>query len=347
MHLHVDNKNVVFFLVHNFTENIFQQLLSIENKIVVIFYIGDYFNYNSLDEILCQSKNYFLEKNKFKAHYIILSVHDIDQSIKEEYKDFFSLIVEPDLYFYFVKIFQSSRVKHSIKTKHFLSLNGRADFFRQSLYYFFIKFSLLDKSYFTYIGDTSRSTLNVDQINEIIKDKSPWYAKNLSYDKILGTIPYTIENHDHREHYKNNEEFLYQDTFLSIQLETYAIEKYPYFTEKTFRIISNRHPFIIHGAKNSLEFLKDMGFKTFNNWWDESYDSLSDHYRLEAIFYLALEIANWPLDKINKIYSDMISTLEYNSYHFLNNLQVRLGKSLPVIYEQISDIARDHEALIK
>lgn len=344
---YVKNDNVIFFMIHNLNEKTFRELLSIKNKIVVLFYIGDYLLDSVLDEILCQSKNYFNDYKKMKAYYIILSVHDVGDFIKSEYNDFFHLIIEPNLVYYWTKIFSYPKINHSAKNKYFLSLNGRADYFRQCLYYFFHKFSLLEKSFFSYIGNTKTAKLNTYEINDLIISKIPWYAKNLNYNKILETIPYTIKNHDYRDPYGQGERFLYDNTFVSIQLETYSIEQFPYFSEKTFRIISNQHPFILHGATNSLALLQDMGFKTFNNWWDESYDYLSEDFRLEAIFYLILEISNWSLEKINSVYKELIPILEYNANHFSNTIPQKYEKKIKEIYSTISEIANNKEKLFQ
>lgn len=36
------------------------------------------------------------------------------------------------------------------------------------------------------------------------------------------------------------------------------------------------HPFILHGNPYSLKTLKDWGFETYDNWFDESYDRVTD-----------------------------------------------------------------------
>ena len=36
------------------------------------------------------------------------------------------------------------------------------------------------------------------------------------------------------------------------------------------------HPFIMYGQPRSLEYLKTLGFKTFPNIFDESYDTITD-----------------------------------------------------------------------
>jgi hypothetical protein len=62
----------------------------------------------------------------------------------------------------------------------------------------------------------------------------------------------------------------YEDTFVSLVNET--LTETVFFSEKIFKPILMGHPFILIGGKGSLKKLKEMGFKTFDKWWDESYD---------------------------------------------------------------------------
>ena len=43
-------------------------------------------------------------------------------------------------------------------------------------------------------------------------------------------------------------------------------------TEKIWKPILAQHIFIVHGNYLYLQKLREMGFKTFNNYFDESYD---------------------------------------------------------------------------
>lgn len=55
-------------------------------------------------------------------------------------------------------------------------------------------------------------------------------------------------------------------------------------SEKTFKPIAFKHPFIIAGTAGLLKYLKDQGFATFEHVIDESYDSEDNHYvRLEKV----------------------------------------------------------------
>jgi hypothetical protein len=56
-----------------------------------------------------------------------------------------------------------------------------------------------------------------------------------------------------------------------------------FLSEKIFKPIACQHPFIILGNRNSLVELKKLGYMTFENYFDESYDNETDIKRMESI----------------------------------------------------------------
>ncbi len=72
-------------------------------------------------------------------------------------------------------------------------------------------------------------------------------------------------------------------------------------------------PFIIFGNPHSLKKLKEYGFKTFDKWWDESYDEELDfNIRFEKIVKVLEEIANWSFDKCYEVTNEMETILIHN-----------------------------------
>lgn len=72
---------------------------------------------------------------------------------------------------------------------------------------------------------------------------------------------------------------LYRNTYFSVVTETnFFMEQEPalFLTEKIFKPIAHKHPFIVLGRPKTLSFLKDIGYKTFENIIDESYDTEQD-----------------------------------------------------------------------
>lgn len=51
---------------------------------------------------------------------------------------------------------------------------------------------------------------------------------------------------------------------------------YPFFTEKICKPFGFRHPFVIAGVQGILKWIRDLGFVTWDNLFDESYDDIPD-----------------------------------------------------------------------
>lgn len=294
----------------------------VQGKIVVMYLEGEYHFWNDVEDLLCKAKNYHKMHNKLNNYYIFLSRVQYEPSLFTEYGDYFSLIYDLRLYGHLCKSFEPVQYNKNIKY-HFLSLNNHAQCSRQSAFYFFNKFSLLEKSYFSYRGYLGHTKYNSykEISDKIINQNAPWYVKNLDLDKIHKSIPYTIPD----DNFENNDWTygqlkFYSETFCSVIFETFDNQEYPFFTEKIFKPIVYLHPFIVHSNPFSLKLLHDLGFKTFHDFWDESYDELGGNERLEAIFHLLLEIANWPLTKLEDLQKNIIPILEHNQNHFFNVL---------------------------
>ena len=101
--------------------------------------------------------------------------------------------------------------------------------------------------------------------------------------------------------------------------ETYSqgISFYP--TEKTWRPIINRTPFIVQGPADYISNLHRIGFKTFERWFDESHSSDDYSYQPVAICATLDKIAKCSVVELEAMYIDMHDTLEHN-YHVMMSL---------------------------
>jgi hypothetical protein len=108
----------------------------------------------------------------------------------------------------------------------------------------------------------------------------------------------------------------YNDTYFSIVAETRVVpvKNTPLMiTEKTFKAIAHYHPFLLWAQSGILQHLKSLGFETFDNLFDESYDHITDHAdRLKAI------ISN--VERFEKTaYSQLtLEKLQHNHDRFFN-----------------------------
>ena len=86
-----------------------------------------------------------------------------------------------------------------------------------------------------------------------------------------------------------------------------------FMTEKIMKPILCRRPFIVQANSGYLKMLKQLGFKTFDLWWDESYDENINLWDSLNIIRKNLKYINsMTYSDIYKIYKDMLPTLEHN-----------------------------------
>ena len=111
-----------------------------------------------------------------------------------------------------------------------------------------------------------------------------------------------------------------KQALLYVVTETVFDYPYPYISEKTWTPILNRRPFVILGACGTLARLKDMGFKTFAEFWDESYDSELDcSKRMKKVAAICQQICSMSVADFDKLCNNILDTVEYNFQHYLEN----------------------------
>jgi hypothetical protein len=110
----------------------------------------------------------------------------------------------------------------------------------------------------------------------------------------------------------------YPNFFLDVICETWTNDTGFYVTEKFWRSVATKTPFIMYGPRDVLTNLKKLGFKTFDGFWDEGYqeDYLFD--KLAGIKSVLKEISSKPLDKIVEMHRQMQPILNHNYEVFMN-----------------------------
>ena len=104
----------------------------------------------------------------------------------------------------------------------------------------------------------------------------------------------------------------YPNIFLDLVTETYVSGSTFFPTEKTFRPIIASTPFIIMGPPGFLTRMHQLGFRSFADWWDESYDLLSAYDRICKIREVLTAIFEWPIERLHQILTEMQPVLAHN-----------------------------------
>lgn len=110
-------------------------------------------------------------------------------------------------------------------------------------------------------------------------------------------------------------ESFYKSSLINIVSETYFFDREIHLTEKTWKPIAFKQPFIIVGAKGSLKHIRGLGFKTFNEFWNEDYDQLDDIARMKNIFDIVNKISRWNDEERIKFTEQVKDIVEYNFNH--------------------------------
>jgi len=111
-------------------------------------------------------------------------------------------------------------------------------------------------------------------------------------------------------------------SYLELITEFTSSDEHVSISEKLSQAILSKKPFVIVGDKGYLKNLRNLGFKTFDGYWDESYDELPYAERIEAIAKVIKNIVDytelrrdgteWKYDK------SLLEVLDFNYYHYKN-----------------------------
>jgi hypothetical protein len=147
-------------------------------------------------------------------------------------------------------------------------------------------------------------------------------------DEWLGTsdVNRVVEllNHRAKSKFEVITEFSYDDEGIMI-------------SEKLSLSILSKIPFVVLGDKGYMNHLKALGFKTFDDFWDETYDTVDEENRIIELGKTILDIQeNFKCDVNeygNYVYTDeMNAILEHNYNHYKNvyvpTLQNRILKAV-------------------
>ena len=128
----------------------------------------------------------------------------------------------------------------------------------------------------------------------------------------------------------------YQNSLVSLVTETNYNLSQVTLTEKAFKPAKEKHPFILIGASGSLKSMKNLGYKTFSEFWDEGYDNTkNDRLRMKSIVEICKYIGSWDESKIREFRHKVKPILEHN---------FNLFKSMPSddVSERIANVVRSN-----
>ena len=326
-------------IYENIKENIFYKFLEsiYENYISkgYCFVVDEEWEGHDINQIL-SSENYsytlFNLLDEFKNQYDI--------------KHRFFYIISSNLYYHFYK-----KSEYIYPYLHWL----KVDNFIQDEDWWKIRYNKKIKYKFVYLNRVPKfdRVLLYDKIlkTDILKD-SIWSWNAVNFEDYKGKKPNHV-NRSLEENFVNfnDEESLLKEpslptieSFCSILVESETEFENLFISEKTAKCFIHEIPFVVFASPHFIESLHKLGFKTFDKWWDESYDLEHDiNKRIELISNTILQIDKKTYEELDKIYSEMREVLEHNKklyFDIHNGIKLKSLTIKPITFNKMHEILR-------
>ena len=294
--------------------------LVFENKLKIVFFYQEADNPLHINERikeLCRKHDY----------YNVAFVSGNSRADQYEYTWYW-----PEVEYMFqrqVDFSKASLTHFKRRSKHYMAL-CRIDKLERRIFMSNLWKNGLDKrGYFSYCQeqlDQHNDYSGIDLYDEFLAEQEqlgqefikagPFYVDSLTSEQ--------------RNDYSVLSDDMYQDSYFNFVLESFINidgSGGQSMTEKTFKPILYCQPFICVAEHHHLKHLRELGYHTFDNIIDESYDDIENtQERFEAVMGLAQDLASIDLDTAHDMYKKCGDRLLENRVLLENVNGTRLKK---------------------
>lgn len=183
--------------------------------------------------------------------------------------------------------------------------------------------NLLNNSYWSY-GDVDIGDQYTDNPIELVST----VGLEKYMQKFLADGPYCCDSlsaDQHNAHYMFVPEH-FADSYCNLVLETFFDADQSngcFLSEKTFKPIRHAQPFVIFGTANSLATLKTLGYRTFDQYIDNTYDSeINNTQRFKKLISTVKKLS---AQNLHELYQKCFEDIVYNQNLFLSSKYDRLN----------------------
>jgi len=235
------------------------------------------------------------------------------------------------------------QTKDVIRDKHFLSYNRSAHPHRCAAGLEMFEYQLNKKGMVSFPSDIEGIEGNPFSIQEGIDMfyKKSNYNKD-SVDNFRKDLPWIADVDGIFNQNNQWDSDVYRDSFLntyfsfvvgSVFDSYHNHEPYSVFmSEKIYKPLTNFHPFLYMSNSGTLEVLKELGFKTFHPFIDESYDKEPDNLkRFNMIMSELKRLCNMKISELHNLYWQLSDTLIHNQNTYYE-------KAFPLSEQIIEDV---------
>jgi len=220
----------------------------------------------------------------------------------------------------------------AVKTKKFVCFNKIHRGHRIKLLVTMLQLGLVDKSYYSFVGPQTVCERPPQWLNELLEHRPKEYTEReiRVLDENKRRFPMILNSSEQRHNPIDlipSDLQYHEDSYFSIVTETMFYKKSDpewssgyttaedgiFITEKTYRPIALKHPFILLAYPHTLKFLRQRGFKTFHPFIDESYDDIElSSERFEAVVREIQRLCAFTNQQWFKWMSNIVPIVEHN-----------------------------------
>ena len=254
------------------------------NNNIIFYYPSE--SYATLSASFCPTAEALQAKN-INGYLIKCGDWDIDGYAKNyNMPEFFAWIINNE--FNRARLeYTCSRIDTEAKTHKFLFLNGEYRTNRERFFEEFKSAGLLDASIWSHRSGKSAEGVGPDQ---------DWQD------------PFVHPDFRFYAYYPSH----YYQTRISIVSETTQNEWFP--TEKTYKSLMLGHPFVVYGGQHSLAKIRALGFETFGQAIDETYDTIPyPQERADHLVKSLAESGNPQPSIYNRLHFQKVANSAYNT----------------------------------
>lgn len=220
------------------------------------------------------------------------------------------------------------------RSREFTMLSRIHKWSRATIVSYFHKQGLLNRSYWSYntidIGDQFED--NPIRIHDFPGLEE--YAR-----EFLAHAPYacdTLSADDHNSHWVLDPK-LFEDSYCNLVLETFFDADGSggaFISEKTFKAIRHAQPFVIFGTANTLATLRELGYRTYDDYIDNAYDKEMDN--TERFVKLISTVNKLSKQDLHTWYVSLLDDIKYNQELFCSSAAK---------YQRLDQLATDLNAI--
>lgn len=223
----------------------------------------------------------------------------------------------------FTKTLGKRNLKNFLNKK-FAVFSNRFEYDRFTFYCNLAKHGILDNAHYSFgnLSTTGKGSSARCFNNDELLASIAHYANNTKKQKIetwIKGIPYYLCSDPTNTHALEINDAC-NSSNLNIVIENFSNQHDGFISEKTYRPMYLKKPFIVYSMPGCLEILRKLGYKTFHPYIDESYDLEDDVIkRRKLIFKEITRLNKMPYEDLQSLVTTMSAICSHNHRVLVNH----------------------------